>query len=432
LNGTLTLSTNLSVVNANTFYRCSGLTGSLDLSNVQTIGERAFRECSSLTGSLDLSNVQTIGVDAFRECSSLTGSLDLSNVQTIGADVFRHCSGLNGTLTLSTNLSVVNAYTFYECSSLTGSLDLSNVQTIGEGAFKSCSGLNGTLTLSTNLSVINANTFEDCTGLTSVEFPTSLTYIGARAFRGCTVTKYDLSLNTQLSFDASTFESTTVVNVYCYPGTTFPEPRGNVKYYTLEREDVSYAINDTFPITMVGTPTNTQPVTYSSTHPAIASVDETGLVTVLASGEEVTLTAKQEPSTVNGKIVETSLTVNGTVNGNTYILNPDDTYSLSQYNETDTVFIIPDTYLDKPVTAIGPNAFKGKGMTRITFPEGLLSIGESAFEDNQLSGPFLLPPVKFIGTKAFKNAGQFSTQFILPVATVGINAFEGCGFTITI
>jgi hypothetical protein len=72
-------------------------------------------------------------------------------------------------------------------------------------------------------------------------------------------------------------------------------------------------------------------------------------------------------------------------------------------------------------------------MTSITFPKGLQSIGESAFEDNQLSGPFSLPAsVNFIGTKAFKNAGHFSTPFILPVATVEINAFEGCGFTITI
>ena len=113
-------------------------------------------------------------------------------------------------------------------------------------------------------------------------------------------------------------------------------------------------------------------------------------------------------------------------------MNLDGTYRLTEYNEPELNVVI-DTYLDKPVVAIGPNVFKGKGITSIVLPEGLRSIGESAFEDNALSGPFLLPTsVKFIGAKAFKNAGHFSTELILPTATIGVNAFEGCGFTILI
>lgn len=79
------------------------------------------------------------------------------------------------------------------------------------------------------------------------------------------------------------------------------------------------------------------------------------------------------------------------------------------------------------------DAFKGKGITKVSLPDGLQSIGASAFEDNNLTGPFLIPKsVKFIGEKAFKNAGHFTTPLILIDGVIGPNAFEGSSFTITI
>ena len=107
--------------------------------------------------------------------------------------------------------------------------------------------------------------------------------------------------------------------------------------------------------------------------------------------------------------------------------------TLTDYTGTDTIVVIPDTYLDNPVTAIAPNVFKGKDLTGVTYPKGLKTIGASAFEDNFLTGPFSMPrSVTSIGEKAYKNAGNFTTPLVIPQGTIGANAFEGSSFTITL
>lgn len=434
--------------------------------------------------------------------------------------------------------------------------------------------------------------FSGCINLTSVTIP-SITRINNGAFYNCGIQTYDFSSNT-LSFFNSSFESTQAINpnkviVYCHPQQIFPTPllNSNVKYYTLERKAATKPVNTTFPITMAGTPTNDQDVEYTGGN-EFASVTD-GIVTTLARGQ-VTLTAKQEPSGVNGKIIETSLTVlnanvinfnditatvgdpvillqatsrnitgpaityestntdvgsvignmltvvgkgttnikasqavdsdyaeadktivltvlefntleyetpllkyvnetftpqpigqnntepieytcsdpeiavvtygevntkkigtvtltatqgaSSTVSGkivqisltvtNSYVENVDGTYTLSEYNGTETIVNI-DTYQGRPITIIGSNAFKDKGITQVTLPEGLLIIGEGAFQNNHLTEPFFIPEsVNYIGANAFKFAGHFSTQLILPNATIGVDAFEGCVFTMTI
>ena len=219
--------TNLTSINGNAFYSCSGLTSiilpnavtsiddyafasctgliSLNIpSSVTLIGDYAFRYCSGLT-SLTLPNsITSIGYSAFYGCTGLT-SLSLPNsLTTIGGSAFYNCSGLTGSLTLPDSITTISSYSFYGCSRL-ASLTLPNSVTwIGTYAFSGCSGLTS-LTLPNSVTSISDYAFSSCSGLTSLTFPNAITSIGKYAFYGCSgLTSLTLP-NTITSISASAF-----------------------------------------------------------------------------------------------------------------------------------------------------------------------------------------------------------------------------------
>ena len=112
--------------------------------SVISIGDYAFEECSGLTGSLTISNsVISIGDRAFSQCSGLTGSLTISNsVTSIGERTFSGCSGLTGPLTIPNSVTIIGDHAFAACSGLTGPLTIPNsVKSINGGAFRWCTGI---------------------------------------------------------------------------------------------------------------------------------------------------------------------------------------------------------------------------------------------------------------------------------------------------
>ena len=55
--------------------------------------------------------------------------------------------------------------------------------------------------------------------------------------------------------------------------------------------------------------------------------------------------------------------------------------TLTKYIGKDTEVVVPDTYLDKPVTVIGESAFEGNtAITSVTLPNSITIIGKAAFK----------------------------------------------------
>jgi hypothetical protein len=160
--GEITLDPTMTIIAANAFDGCSGLTGSLTLpSSVTTIGGWAFFGCG-FTGSLTIpSSVTTISIAAFYGCSGFTGSLTIpSSVTTIGDYAFYQCYGFTGSLTLPSSVTTIGTSAFYQCYGFTGSLTLpSSVTTIGNSAFQSCTGFTSAVTFPNSVTTLGTSPF---------------------------------------------------------------------------------------------------------------------------------------------------------------------------------------------------------------------------------------------------------------------------------
>ena len=117
--GELKLPTGLTTIGSDAFYRCSGFTGSLTIPDgVTSIGSSAFYGCSGFTGELTIpEGVTSIGDWAFYKCSGFTGSLTIPDkVTSIGNSAFSWCNNLSGTLTLGTGLEKLGTTPFNRCN----------------------------------------------------------------------------------------------------------------------------------------------------------------------------------------------------------------------------------------------------------------------------------------------------------------------------
>ena len=184
--------TNLTSIGSNAFYSCSGLKGELNLggcTSLTSIGNFAFRDCSGLTSISLPSSLKAIGSVAFDGCSGLTGELNLggcTSLISIGGSAFSGCSGLTGELNLGecTSLTSIGGSAFYYCSGLTSITLPEGITSIENSAFEGCSGLKGELNLGgfARLTSIGSSAFYDCDGLTGLTLPSSITSIGSQAF----------------------------------------------------------------------------------------------------------------------------------------------------------------------------------------------------------------------------------------------------------
>ena len=166
------------------FAGCSGLTSLTIPSGVTSIGKSAFSGCSGLTSLTLPSSVTEIGDWAFEGCSGLTSLTIPSSVTSIGDRAFEGCSGLTS-LTIPSSVTSIGSEAFRDCSGLTSLTIPSGVTEIGESAFRGCSGLTS-LTLPSSVTEIGESAFQDCSGLTSIyAYLEKIPKLGSDVFTGC-------------------------------------------------------------------------------------------------------------------------------------------------------------------------------------------------------------------------------------------------------
>ena len=213
------------------FYNCTNLKNIVMPNTLKVIGYEALRNCSSISELVIPNKVEDIGERAFCNCGdlkSMTIPIDVCYVVNEYGSSFYGCraeniiytKGQTGIMPDKQSNSVYDArfvrfcleyqskdtlkkvifedgvkglgdYAFYECAKLEEA-DLSNIETLGKCSFSGCTELASINQLSGNLKEIPDGCFDRCSSLESIDLPNSLESIGVAAFNNCTVMEGDV------------------------------------------------------------------------------------------------------------------------------------------------------------------------------------------------------------------------------------------------
>ena len=166
------------------FEYCTSLTEMILPDSLISIGASAFYSCENLTEITIPSGVTTIGENAFSYCRSLRKIAIPDNITTIEKGVFESCYNLIS-VSFPEGLVAVGESAFANCFDLVSATLPDSVIMIADHAFEGCYDLSG-ISLPVNLTTIGKYAFAGCNNcVQSVVIPKNVTSIGAGAFAEC-------------------------------------------------------------------------------------------------------------------------------------------------------------------------------------------------------------------------------------------------------
>ena len=342
--------------------------------SVTEIGISAFKGCTGLT-SIEIPNsVTEIGDEAFYGCTGLTTIEIPNSVTEIGGAAFYGCTGLTS-IEIPNSVTSIGSSAFYGCTGLT-SIEMPNsVTEIGYYAFYGCTGLTS-VTIGSSVTSIGDKAFYGCTGLTSIEMPNSVTYIGISVFRGC-----------------SNLTSVVWNSVYCY--------YSSIKYVDhlpFGNTITSFVFGDS--------------VEYIPEY-LCYGMDELTSITIPNSVISIGRNVFENCSSLSSIKWNAKKCNNFTFEKRPFVA----TNLVTSFVFGDSVEHVP-TYL-----CYGMN-----NITSITIPNGVTSIGGSAFDGcTGLASVIIGNDVTEIGDYAFYSCDKLRTVEIgNSLETIGSHAFSGC------
>lgn len=477
----LTLPAGVSVLKQNTFNGCLHLTDITLPEGLQTIEANAFRSCPSLTSVTLPASVRAVSPQAFSSCKQLQAlAVDAASTAYTAVDGVLFSKDQK-TLILYPEGKTAESYTVPEGVTAIGEYALQNapfkaltlaasVTAIKPHAVQNAMHLD-TLTLpgSGKLATIGEYAFSGCHSLTALTLPRSLQEIGAHAFANTAVAEVHAGSAVRLHDQA--FSETDALVIYGATDTKAHQwaQTNSVRFVDLSKivpvETVTVQAEavlnpgDTLalkPITAPSYATEAFTVTYESSRPYVAAVDENGVITARLDGvavitvraaagvtaecvvtvrrdvipmEGITLSATELILRENERVPITWAIYPGNANsgvGASPVWESSDpliarwdskrqqivavglgtadiTITLNNgMRESITVSVQRRLELPDSVTAVEAEAFMGTSFTHIHLPDGLLRIGERAFADcDKLDTVYIPASVTDIAANAF-------------------------------
>ena len=351
--------------------------------------------------------VTSIGDRAFSGCSGLTSVAIPDSVTSIGYSAFEDCSGLTS-VTIGNSVTSIGNYAFNGCSGLTSVTIPDSVTSIGKYAFENCSGLT-IVTIGNSVTSIGIYAFSYCSGLTSVTIGNSVTSIGDWAFDGCsgltsvTIPNSVTSIGDWAFRGCSGLTSVTIGNSVTSIGDgAFG---GCSKLVEVINKSGLNITKGSFDNGYVG---------YYA-----LNVKKDGISNIVNKDGYLFYTYDNVNYLVAYVGSNTDLTLPDDYNGQNYELNND-----AFFNSGLTSVTIPNS-----VTSIGGYAFSGcSGLTSVTIGNKVTSIGDSAFYYcSGLTSVTIPDSVTSIGDWAFRNcSGLTSVTIPDSVTSIGDLAFYYC------
>ena len=333
----------VTAIRSDAFEGCTALKDITWSKAPEIIESNAFRNCSALKEVTIPGTVKSIGDCAFLNCDALTTVTIPDSVTSIGEQVFYDCDALT-TVKLGSGLKSIPASTFEHCDVLESLRIPRRVTTIGNNAFKDCVKLTS-ITIPRSVTKISSNAFS---------YPKILTIYGvagtyAETFANensikfvdqqikataASLDKTELTINkgaaAQLNLSVTpenftdivdwkstdtnivTVSDNGVVKAVGVGTATVKVTVGDVSTtckvtvlqpvtgISLNKSSLTMDALGTFQMTASVYPdsANDKRITWSSSDPAIASIDENGLVTALKKGTATITAAAMDGSGV--------------------------------------------------------------------------------------------------------------------------------------
>lgn len=364
---------------------------------VTAIGNEAFEGCDELFSVIIPEGVTDIGEGAFYDCAGLTEVSIPGSVTWIGAAAFLYTEWLErkqsedpivvvndilidgeectGSVRIPSGVRLIadNAFVWSDAKEVIIS---KGVETIGVAAFGLCIDMTY-VNIPDSVKTIGDGAFLFCTSLPTITIPKSVDSIGEAAFGYC----YEMN-------------KVVILNPFCEifdaPTTFFSEYEEDE-----ETDDVTFIFNGT----IVGYEGST----------AQAYAERYGLNFEALSGG--------------------ALYVDRTDGAITYRRYTDHVEVKKCAASAEGEIVIPETFMDIPVTAVGDSAFSGcGGVTKVKLPESINAIGKEAFREcGALTSVNIPEGVTGIGAGAFGGCGNLKSV-TLPdgITTIEAGLFGGC------
>ncbi len=380
--------------------KTSGIGSAMNLTSivipakVKVIASGAFSGCSALTQITFAqgSQLEAIGSSAFSGCKFVTEIILPDNVAEIGSNAFQGCYKLE-TVVLPKALKTLDRYTFWDCTALKSVTIQEGLNEISNNCFMN-SGLE-TITLPNSLTKLGASAFIECAQLTtvnlsnngklesigdqafynnqkltSVGFGSKLQSIGNQAFAGCT------SLQSVVIPD-----STTTIGKEAFKGCT-----------ALESVTMPAAL-EAIPVSL------------------FEGCTSLGAISIGAAVTDIGANAFKNCTSLTTVIFDPACAIT-TVKSEVFA----GTTSL-------TAIAIPST-----VTKIEAKAFYQSGLSELSLPSGLTTLGEEAFREcvnlEEVSIPNALT---IIPAYAFADCTSLTTlNLYAGLERINDFAFSGC------
>ena len=288
-------------------------------------------------------------ITSFDELVHFTGLTKISG--------FNECKNL-ASITIPNSVTSIGNNAFYNCSGLTSVTIPNSVTSIGEGAFGSCSGLTS-ITIPNSVTSIGMYAFSYCSGLTSIAIPNSVTSFGGYAFANSGLTSITIP-NSITTINYNAFENCTALTSVSIPNSV--TSIGN------------YAFNGCINLTSISIPN---------------SVTSIGMYAFSYCYGLTSVTIGRNVTTIG------SSPFSSCTNLSSIVVTPENT----SYDSRNNCNAIIETATNKLV----------QGCTSSTIPDGVTSIGNSAFRSLSSLTSITIPnSVETIGSYAFADAGLTS------------------------
>ncbi len=420
------------------FYDNKNLQSVAIPNSVTSIGESAFYGCSNLKSVVIPNSVTSIGNTAFYNCDNLQSVGMPDNITSIGAYAFSDCHNLQSVV-IPNSVTSVGAYAFYGCDNLqytekggakylgnetnpyvylaqAGLKDITSVaiengcKFIGESAFYNCDNLQSVV-IPNSVTSIGNTAFYDCNNLQSVAMPDNITSIGEGAFAYC-----------------SNLQSIVIPNSVTSIGRQAFQACDNLQY--TEKGGAKYLGNETNPYVYLekASSEDIASVTIENSckfigHSAFIKCVNLQSVVIPNSVINIGNLAFSNCSKLTEITVGENNTAYKSVDGNLY---SKDGKILLQYapGKTATSYTVPDG-----VTSIGESAFEEcDNLQSIVIANSVTSIADYAFAAcNNLQSVVMANSVTSIGVYVFANCSSLQS-IIIPnsVTSIGYWVFDGC------